>query len=92
MRSTWRWPPRHVRWVSMCKENMLKIGNRESGVGNRPSDARLPTRLKAEFVRRGLVTRVLDNVICLAPPLTTEESQIDRIAEIVSESVIAVLG
>jgi adenosylmethionine-8-amino-7-oxononanoate aminotransferase len=35
---------------------------------------------------------VLDNVICLAPPLVAEEWVIDRIAEIVAESVIAVLG
>jgi adenosylmethionine-8-amino-7-oxononanoate aminotransferase len=55
-------------------------------------DARVPSSLKAEFVKRGLVTRVLDNVICLAPPLVAEEWVIDRIAEIVAESVIAVLG
>jgi adenosylmethionine-8-amino-7-oxononanoate aminotransferase len=55
-------------------------------------DARVPVRLKAEFLKRGLVTRVLDNVICLAPPLVAEEWVIDRIAEIVAESVIAVLG
>ena len=48
-------------------------------------------RLRTALAERGLITRVLDTAICLAPPLVSTESQIDRIAEIVSESVTTVL-
>lgn len=40
-------------------------------------------RLKAEFMKRGLCTRVLTDIICLAPPLTASETEIDQIAAIV---------
>jgi adenosylmethionine-8-amino-7-oxononanoate aminotransferase len=33
------------------------------------------------LLARGLYTRVLTDVICLAPPLTTSESDLDHIAE-----------
>ena len=40
-----------------------------------------------ELFIRGLYTRVLDNIICLAPPLIATEEQIDNIAEIVVDAV-----
>jgi adenosylmethionine-8-amino-7-oxononanoate aminotransferase len=55
-------------------------------------EEQVTSRLRAALMERGLVTRVLDTAICLAPPMVSTESQIDRIAEIVSESVSAVLG
>lgn len=44
-------------------------------------------RLKAEFMKRGLCTRVLTDIVCLAPPLVCSEAEIDRIAAIVVDTL-----
>lgn len=54
-----------------------------SGVGRRVRDA---------LFARGLLTRVLDETICLAPPLVVSEEGVDRIAEIVIDAIIEVTG
>jgi putrescine aminotransferase len=56
-----------------------------------PAEAEVGKRVRAELLERGLYTRVLGDVICLAPPFVTGEAQIDRIAEIVYEAVSTVL-
>jgi adenosylmethionine-8-amino-7-oxononanoate aminotransferase len=56
------------------------------------SAAQVTPRLRAALAERGLITRVLDTAICLAPPLVSTEAQIDRIAEIVAESITTVLN
>lgn len=52
-----------------------------------PAAAEVGKRVRAELFRRGLYTRVLDDIICLAPPLVVSEAQVDRIAEILYESI-----
>jgi adenosylmethionine-8-amino-7-oxononanoate aminotransferase len=66
-------------------------------------DAKTPAiglggRVLAEARRRGLITRMragqageapIGDVICLAPPLVISEPQVDRIAEILRESILA---
>jgi adenosylmethionine-8-amino-7-oxononanoate aminotransferase len=52
-----------------------------------PGDLGLDRRLRAELLQRGLYTRVLTDVICLAPPLTTSERDLDRIANAVIDSI-----
>ena len=47
-------------------------------------------RLMAEFRARGLYTRVRGEVVCLAPPLSIPEDELDRAVEIVGEAVDAV--
>jgi adenosylmethionine-8-amino-7-oxononanoate aminotransferase len=47
-------------------------------------------RVGAEMKRRGVFTRVRGDAICLAPPLVIQEAQVDRIVEVVSESLDAV--
>jgi 4-aminobutyrate--pyruvate transaminase len=47
-------------------------------------------RLTDAMLDRGLCTRVAMDCICLAPPLTIEETLIDRIVEIVGEAITAV--
>ncbi len=49
-------------------------------------------RVVAEMARRGVVTRVLGDVILLAPPFVATDEQIDRIAGVIGESIRAVLG
>jgi 4-aminobutyrate aminotransferase-like enzyme len=59
----------------------------------------LGTRVLAEARARGLVTRVrpgqtgaypIGDTICLAPPLVITEAQVDRIVEVLRESIRAV--
>lgn len=56
-----------------------------------PPEANVGKRLYQELCRRGLYTRVLGNIICLAPPLVTTREQIERIVTIVGEAIAAAL-
>ena len=49
-------------------------------------------KVHAAGVERGLFSRVRGDVYCIAPPIVTPEETIDRIPEILAESVRAVLG
>jgi adenosylmethionine-8-amino-7-oxononanoate aminotransferase len=42
--------------------------------------------------RRGLFTRLRGDVFCLAPPVVTPFNLLDRIVEILAESIREVLG
>ena len=44
------------------------------------------------MTERGMVMRMRGDVACLAPPIITPESEIDRVVEIAADSVRAVLG
>jgi adenosylmethionine-8-amino-7-oxononanoate aminotransferase len=48
-------------------------------------------RVKAEMEARGLFTRVVRDIILLAPPLVVTEAQVDRIVDIVGAAIHAVL-
>lgn len=54
-----------------------------------PAAARVGARVNQEMLKRGLYTRMRGEVICLAPPLVTTAEQIDRIIEILQESIPA---
>ena len=56
-----------------------------------PAAAGVGKRVRAELLRGGLATRVLDEIICLAPPVVTTPAQIDRIVEITRAAIDAVL-
>ncbi len=47
-------------------------------------------RIKAEMEARGLFTRSVRDIILLAPPLVITEAQVDRIVEIVRDSIAAI--
>ncbi|MBF0594117.1 MAG: aspartate aminotransferase family protein [Candidatus Omnitrophica bacterium] len=51
------------------------------------SDLGVAKRVRQELLARGVLTRVLDDVICLAPPLVISERDIDHIARSVKEAV-----
>lgn len=57
-----------------------------------PDDANVAGRIKTRLYELGLVTRVLDNAICLAPPLVITESHVDRIVDIVTTAITDVTG
>jgi putrescine aminotransferase len=55
-----------------------------------PPEANVGPRVANELLKRGLFTRMVGETICLAPPLVTMPEQIDRIVEIIGESVYTV--
>ena len=50
-----------------------------------------PKMIKA-MTSHGLFTRMRSEVVCIAPPLTTEESTLDDIVSAVRDSVVDVFG
>ena len=57
-----------------------------------PAEANVGARVYQEMLKRGLFTRVLGDMILLAPPLVSTEEQIDQIVAIIGESVQAVIA
>lgn len=57
-----------------------------------PAEANVGARVYQEMLKRGLFTRVLGDVILLAPPLVSTEEQIDQIVAIIGESLQAVIA
>lgn len=59
-----------------------------------PFDAaeKIGDKVLAAAIERGLFSRVRGDVYCLAPPIVTENSEIDRIAAILRAATIDVLG
>ena len=57
-----------------------------------PAELGLSQRLYEALLERGLYTRALADCICLAPPLVTTDDQIDRIVQIIGETIPAVLS
>lgn len=49
-------------------------------------------RLLREMRQRGVITRVKGDSVLLAPPLVTTEEQLDRIVQVVGDSIRAVVG
>ncbi|MGI9311494.1 MAG: aspartate aminotransferase family protein [bacterium] len=56
------------------------------------ADFALGAKLTQAMLKRGLHTRVRSELICLAPPLNTDEAILDQIAGIVRDAVIEVTG
>src|SRR5688500_11247953 len=57
-----------------------------------PPEAGLTQKLTDALLDRGLYTRVAMDCICLAPPLVTTDAELDRIVNIVGETIPAVLA
>jgi putrescine---pyruvate transaminase len=57
-----------------------------------PPEAGLTQKLTDAMLDRGLYTRVVMDCICLAPPLVTTDAEIDRIVNIVGETIPAVVA
>ena len=49
-------------------------------------------KLTKALMDRGLYTRVRSEVICIAPPLTSDESVLDEIVQITNDAIVEVLG
>jgi adenosylmethionine-8-amino-7-oxononanoate aminotransferase len=57
-----------------------------------PASVALSQRLYEALLARGLYTRVLMDCICLAPPLVITDEQLDRIVDIIRETIPEVLS
>lgn len=57
-----------------------------------PPEAGMTQKLTDALLDRGLYTRVAMDCICIAPPLMTSDSVIDRIVETIGEAIPAVLA
>jgi adenosylmethionine-8-amino-7-oxononanoate aminotransferase len=55
-----------------------------------PAAANMGAKLTKEMMQRGLYTRVIGDTVLLAPPLVTDEATIDRIVQIIGESIAAI--
>jgi putrescine aminotransferase len=55
-----------------------------------PASANVGPRVQQELTKRGLFTRIVGDTICIAPPLVTPVETIDRIVQILGESIAAV--
>jgi adenosylmethionine-8-amino-7-oxononanoate aminotransferase len=56
-----------------------------------PAEAGLSQKLTDALLERGLYTRVVLDCICLAPPLMTSDATLDRIVDLVGETIPEVL-
>ena len=75
---------RHIQ-RAVLQPAQIDFGFPQQGVGEK-----IGARLDAEVQKRGLFTRQRGDVLFIAPPVVTTEAQLDRIVEIISESVKAV--
>ncbi len=72
----------------MCAVEL--VADRTTKAGFDPAK-KVMGRVKAEMETRGLFTRVVRDIILLAPPLVITEAQVDRAVDIVRGSIAAVL-
>lgn len=56
-----------------------------------PPERQMTQRLTDELLARGLYTRVALDCICIAPPLVITEAELDRLVDIIGETVAAVV-
>ena len=56
-----------------------------------PPEAQMTQRLTDELLARGLYTRVVLDCICIAPPLVITEAELDRLVNIIGDTVGAVM-
>jgi len=57
-----------------------------------PAEWGVGAKMGKAMVRHGLFTRMRSEVVCIAPPLTTDESTLDDIVSAVRDSVVDVFG
>jgi adenosylmethionine-8-amino-7-oxononanoate aminotransferase len=57
-----------------------------------PAEANLSPKLMEGMLERGLVTRAVMDCICIAPPLMISEAEVDRLVQIIGETIPAVVA
>ena len=67
------------------------VANRETKAQFAPASG-FTKHLAREMLERGLFTRIVRDIICIAPPLVTTHAQIDQIVAIIREAVPAAVA
>ena len=57
-----------------------------------PAEWGVGPKMTNAMINHGLFTRMRGEVVCIAPPLTTEESTLDDVVAAVRDSVVDVFG
>jgi len=57
-----------------------------------PAEQNMGERVRAEMIKRGVVTRVRGDSVFFSPPLMVTEAQVDRLIAVTRDAVKAVLG
>ena len=57
-----------------------------------PAEEKIGDKILGAAIERGVFSRVRGDVFCIAPPIVTEESELDRLAAILRAATIDVLG
>jgi adenosylmethionine-8-amino-7-oxononanoate aminotransferase len=57
-----------------------------------PADWGVGAKMGKAMVSHGLFTRMRSEVVCIAPPLTTDQSTLDDIVSAVRDSIVDVFG
>ena len=73
----------------MCAIEMVKDKSTKEEFD---ASEKIGPQILAETTKRGLFSRVRNDVYCIAPPIVSTEAQIDEMVEILTDSVKAVLG
>ncbi len=79
-----------VRGIGMIAGVEL-VANRETKEQFPPASG-FTKHLARELLERGLFTRIVRDIICIAPPLVTTHAQIDQIVAIIREAVPAAVA
>ena len=67
------------------------VADKSTGEEFAPEE-KVGARVHDAAMAKGMFSRMRDDVFCLAPPIITSEAELDRIVEIVHDSVVDVLG
>lgn len=79
-----------VRWLGLMAAVEI-VKDKSTGEEFEAAD-KVGPRVLAACTERGLFSRVRGDVFVLAPPIVSTDAQLDRIAEITTESIHSVLG
>ncbi|NTW55589.1 MAG: aspartate aminotransferase family protein [Chlorobiaceae bacterium] len=55
-----------------------------------PAELGIGKKIRSALLSRGLLTRLIDETICLAPPLVVSDDEIDLVADIVGDAIAEV--
>ena len=79
----------HVRSVGLI--GAVEVVADKATKALHPAEAQMTQRLTDELLSRGLYTRVALDCICIAPPLVITEAELDRLVDIIGETVTALV-
>ena len=80
---------RSAGWGLMCG---IELVQDKATKAEFPAEEKIGVKVHAAAMKRGLFSRLRGDVYCLAPPIVTPTATLDRIVDVLRESVAEVLG